>query len=355
MRPENSKYNTGRSMRIDEIPKEELEQAIKEWSHYQEPMERLLWKCIEEGVETTGCHPEAKPYIELKVNNSPEKIKQMLNAIQEFVSASVMIIPAGAPNLCGVTSDWDRPILCIGCGVTSKERVYEVLDSLYVALSNTAKRKERVFEQMIEFHDFFKDKECQLNFYMQRPEIDLYDFSITYTNYYQENLEFYDRLFKKAGMELTDEERPTWSIIEQDEESFAKKVEKAKQVIFEGYTLGLPQTITIGTPNVIAAHIKRRQFGDTPEGKEKFDRWFEEFRALLWKQINDEISYEEVEKFKIASQETSILEQSIQDRTAYSETFASGLIQATNMVREAINSQKDTEQAIQGEDKDEKK
>ena len=33
MRPENSKYKTVRTMRIDEIPKEELEQVIKERSH----------------------------------------------------------------------------------------------------------------------------------------------------------------------------------------------------------------------------------------------------------------------------------------------------------------------------------
>lgn len=354
MRPENSKYNTGRSMRIDEIPKEELEQAIKEWSHYDEYMEKLLWKCIEEGVETSGCHPEANPYIDFKVNDSQEKIRRMLNAIQEFVGARV-VITDGASNLCGVTSDWDRIKLAIGCNVTEKERIDEVLESLYKAISNNSKRNEKAFEQMLEFYEFFKSKESQLIFYMERPEMDLYDFSIRYQNYYQENLEFYDRLFKKAGMELTNEEIPTWSIIEKDEEIFAKKVEKAKQIIFEEYTLGLPQTITIGTPNVIAARIKRREFGDTPEGKEKFDRWFEEFRALLWKQINNEISYEEVEKFKIASQETSILEQSIQDRTAYSETFASGLTQATNMVRETINSQKDKEQAIQGEDKDEKR
>lgn len=355
MRPENSKYNTGRSMRIDEIPKEELEQAIKEWSHYQEPMERLLWKCIEEGVETTGCHPEARPYLEFKVNNSQEKIKQMLNAIQEFVGASVVLIPDGAPNLCGVTSEWDRPCFSIGCNVSKKEQVMEVLESLYTALSNNIKEKEKAFEQMLEFYDFFKEKESQLRFYMERPEQDLYDFSIRYANQYRENFEFYDRLFRKAGMELVDEEFRVWSILADNEESFTEKVKRAKQIIFEGYTLGIPQEITLGMPNANIARIKRRQFGDTPEGKTRFAKWFEEFRSILWESINDRISYDQVEKFKMASMETSTLEQSIQDRTAYSETFASGLTQATDMVRETINSQKEAEQEIQGEDRDEKR
>lgn len=78
-----NKYNNGSSMPISGLSKDELKVAMKEWAEGSKTLEKLLWNCYNNGIETGGCHIKNRfAYIDIYgdscSNEGKEKIKKWL-------------------------------------------------------------------------------------------------------------------------------------------------------------------------------------------------------------------------------------------------------------------------------------
>lgn len=303
-----SKYNNMRGISFSELREDEIEQAIREWSQGNIHMEKLLWACREHGVETMGCHPLGMPYLELAVNNSHDKIRRMLNAAQSVPYSSVLVMPDGGNPTSGEKT-WYRPNLTITFDTTSRRKVNKSLDKLYEAIVLEEEQEgteNGIFMHMLDFHDFFAERESGLNLYMLNNKSGIYQFSIISRGNGTDSTYFAD-LFRRAGMRLDRELRGTgWSVTDIDEKRFGERVKKAKTTITEEYSLGIPKEIKPNMDLTIVARIMRRQFGDTLEGRERFSQWLQDLgkRMRLW--IMKKITYEECFPWEVEANKTPV-------------------------------------------------
>lgn len=286
-----SKYNHMKSISFSELREEEIEQAIREWSQGNMHMEKLLWACKEHGIETQGCHPLEQPYIEMVVNNSHDKIRRMLNAAQSIPGSMISIMPDGGNPISGEET-WSNPVITIVFDTSEISEINENLDKLYESIvleKDKNKPTNEIFAHMLDFYDFFAEKESGLRLYMMHGKGEKYKLNIEHRGD-ETDFTYYDNLFRKAGMELANGE---WVIVDREAYSFEEKVKRVQTTIIEEYSLGLPQEIKPNMSLTIVARIMRRQFGDTAEGKAKFSQWLKDLekRMNLW--MMKKITYEE--------------------------------------------------------------
>lgn len=303
-----SKYNHMKGISFSELAEDEIEQAIWEWSQGNMHMERLLWACREHEIETMGCHPLGMPYLELAVNNSHDKIRRMLNAAQSIPYSSVVVMPDGGNPISGEKT-WHRPALTITFNTTSRRKVNKSLDKLYEAIAlgeEQEKTETGIFTHMLDFYDFFAERESGLHLYMINNESGIFQFSIISKGNGTDST-YFANLFRRARMRLDTELSDSgWSITDIDEKRFSERVKKAKTTIIEEYSLDLPQEIKPNMSLPIVARIMRRQFGDTPEGREKFSQWLQDLEERMYLWGKKQITYEECFPWEVETNKTPV-------------------------------------------------
>lgn len=285
-----SKYNHMKSISFSELTEGEIEQAIREWSQGNIYMEKLLCACRENKIETLGCHPLGKPYLQLAVNDSQNKIRRMLNAAQNVTGSKITVNPDGGNPISGEKT-WYIPTITIGFDTCNRRKIEESLNRLYesIVIEEQDKPKNEIFAHMLDFLDFFAEKESGFVFYMQHNELGEYEFDISNRGNGTDGT-YYENLFRRASIGLRDKE---WSIKDTDETAFEEKMKKVQKTIFEEYSLEIPQEIKPNMNLTIVARIMRRQFGDTEEGRQAFSKWLKDLerRMHLWEE--GKITHEE--------------------------------------------------------------
>ena len=296
-----SKYNNMKSISISSLSEDEFLQAIKEWSEGSECMEKLLLACKSNGIETFGCHAEANPYVDIVVNNSHDKIRNMLCAVQTVPETQILIQPDGSGNIIA-TTDWDKPIMGFGLFKQDKQSVESFLNKLSESIIGDAtisSSKIEPFEHILDFYDFFVGKEADTMFRLKYSN-GQYIFSAE-PNKYRNDLTFLNTLFKEAGLTKDinyDGPIDSWELTATTPEEFNEKMIQCKNVIMNGWSLPLPSKIVEGMSDNAIAHVMRRKFGDSTQGKQQFEKWLKEYRTIKQSIIfkGDEASLKGIEE-----------------------------------------------------------
>lgn len=305
-----SKYNRMASIPISSLSERELPIAIREWAEGNAYMERLLWTCYNKGIETDGCHADAFPYIAFLLDSKNEGILKLLNTAQNIKGTSFLVMPDGGNPLSG--PNWNRPILTLCFETQEKGKINFILEKLTLALISNQEEldTDNLFAQLLELAHFFANKESGLDFCALHNQDDSYSFIARAEKL---NFEYYNSLLQNAGLKLV--ETPEnwwcneWSMESNDVQALSQKIKTCIASIMQNYSLEKPTEILEEMSFYAMARIKKREFGDSLEGQQKFKRWAQE----EW------------------NKRTNNLKKSY----AIKQVFASGLQNAKNMLHNA--------------------
>lgn len=273
-----SKYNCSKSIPISSLSKEELKVAMKEWAEGSESLEKLLWNCYNNGIETGECHIDnGFAYISLYGDScsdeGKEKIKKMASKIQEFNNSQIFLAPNGGNPFSG--PNWFRPFISFAIydkTIEENDKVFEQMNDA-INLKEPVNNKGQVFTEIYDFLDFFKDKDCGLVIRAIHTKTDKYTFAMEIDKGYQN----VSKIFTKAGYTLDkstyDRPRKEWKIEVEDSEVLAEKIKYSKKIIFNEWDIEPLNEINENMSFNTAARIKRKQFGDTLLGRKRFDLW----------------------------------------------------------------------------------
>ena len=276
-----SKYNNMKSIMIDKLSEKELNIAIKEWAENDNSLEKLLWSCYNNGVQTSGCHVGAYSYLSIHVNDSKKEVIKLLDAFQKIKGTKIVIMPDGGNPFSG--EDWYEPGLTFCFQKLYKKETDEILDSLTDTLNNKKERviKENFFSKMLELYNFFAYKESGLSFTGYYTEEQNYKFIINLWSK-KNKFDYFNNLLSKSGLihESNTENKPfeSWSIETNKLEEIIDKTKYCINYIINNYNLELPNSINELTNFHEIALFKKREFGDSLEGKEQFNQWLENER-----------------------------------------------------------------------------
>lgn len=270
-----SKYNTGASIPIGSLSKEELDQAMKEWSHYDLHMERLLRKCMEKGIVTDGCHPEVDPYIDFILGKNIEEEKKLVNSIINIKNTQLHIMPDGGNPFAG--PDWDKAIVGIGAYIDNKKDVDDYLDTLTASLDIESPSNSFCFH-LLDLAEFLRNKESRLMIRGCHDENDEYSFVIETTALTDNMCKYYKDFLSKSGLTEFEEipnHRLRFGIKSPDKEFINEKAEELTNYIKSN--LNIPDFTNEEELSFnMRARRKRREFGESLEGMKKFKEWLEE-------------------------------------------------------------------------------
>lgn len=193
----------------------------------------------------------------------------MLNAAQGIKGSRIVVKPDGGNPISGEKT-WYIPTISIVFDTCSRREIAENLNRLYesIVTEEQDKPKNEIFAHMLDFLNFFAEKESGFIFYMYHNEVGEYEFNISNGGNGTDGT-YYENLFGRASIGLSDKK---WSIKDTDETAFEEKMKKVQKIIFKEYSLGIPQEITPNMSLTIVARIMRRQFGDTEEGRQAFSK-----------------------------------------------------------------------------------
>lgn len=273
-----SKYNRMASIPIRGVPEQELPIAIREWAEGNSYMENLLWACYNNGIETDGCHADEFPYIGFYLDSKKEEVLKLLNTSQNIKGASFFVMPDGGNPLSG--PDWNRPELSLWFEAQEKREIDSILEKLTLALTSN---KEKVntdndlFSQLLDLAHFFANKESGLDFFAFHNQDDSYSFIMRAE---KPNFEYYNSLLQNAGLQLVETPEDwwcnEWSMESNDAQALAQKVKTCIASIIQNYSLERPTEISEEMSFNTMARIKKREFGDSLEGQQKFAKWARE-------------------------------------------------------------------------------
>lgn len=280
-------YNNGSSVPISNLSSEELQTAIKEWAEGSSSLERLLWSCYNNGIETSGCHAGPGPYLGIYPNNSRDKILQMLSTIQFLKKSQILISPDGGNPFSG--PNWDKPYVSLSLRTADYKEIEDFFDKLYNSISSDISFSSSDMKfpvELLEYLDMLKDKETELHIRTRLSEDGKYTFSIE-SHRNRKSFENLNQVLQKAGFELQEsEDRPyvSWNLSDTDPIKLSEKMHIARQYIKENLSLESLSSEEDFLSFNKEAHIKKREFGDTPQGREEFDKWLNQ----KWIEYNKE-------------------------------------------------------------------
>ena len=273
-----TEYQDGnKSIPISGLSREEAKKAFTEFAEGNPHAYSLFMACYDHGVETSGSHIGASPYLDVKVNNSHDEIKKMIHSVQEVDGIQIFICPDGGfnPNAGEI---WDEPLFDFGFMKTTDEKsANNIFDAMSESLNNghtTELSDGGAFDAMLDFYDFFVGKDSGL---MIRATCDSgqYYFSIE-AHKKDRNSNYFADLFQKSGLTFIEatEDSPhnVWEITAATPEEFRKRVMACMDIIANEWSLESPDEITDDMPWNVQSHILKRKFGaESPEYK----KWLE--------------------------------------------------------------------------------
>ena len=288
------KYNNLSSIDINSLSTDELKVAIHEWAEGDEILEKLLWNCYNNGVETKGCHSGAMPYIDFSASKNPNKIKNMISDLCDVDGFSVLITPDGGNPFSGDV--FYKPALCLVFLKTEYEHDgNEIFSKLSDAVLKDDNPNNLMADALVDLYSFFSYKESELCFRVKYDN-GIYRFSAELSGTC--NHEYYDELFKNAELQPhTSKVGYEWVYESNNLEEFGKNLVAIKDKITNGFDLELPHKIENNMSFNEMFRILRRKYikryGDEVEYRKfshEFDKRFKEKRFELLKQYEPDTS-----------------------------------------------------------------
>lgn len=291
-----SKYNHIKSIPVDSIPKEEMATAIKEWAEGNDSLEKLLTACYENGIKTNGSHGDGSPFFSWNYytdSDTKNKTLKILSAALNFKNTQMFVNPDGGNPFSG--DEWYLPFVNVGMTSSTREESYTYCDSLTEALNSDKliyPENVELYKKFLNLLDFFLDKESGLLFRIKHEHDGEYIFSIE-SPPAKEIIElYYNQLFTDAGLVKKTNpdvpERLYWKKRSYDLEEFKNDVIKAIDIIINNYSLEPATSEDEITNFQLLARFKKKEFGDSLEGKEKMTEWLrieKEKRDRRWKKM----------------------------------------------------------------------
>lgn len=273
-----SKYNRMESIPISSLSEQELPIAIREWAEGNVHMESLLWACYKNGIETDGCHADAFPYISFHLDSKKEEVLKLLNVAQNIKGTSFLVMPDGGNPLSG--PNWNRPNLSLWFEAQEKREINSILEKLTLALTSNKEElniDNAFFAQLLDLAHFFANKESGLDFCAFHNQDDRYSFLMRAEKL---NFEYYNSLLQNAGLQLAETPKDwwcnEWSMESNEVQALSQKTKTCIESIMQNYSLEKPTEISKGMSFNAIACIKKREFGDSLEGQQKFAEWLQD-------------------------------------------------------------------------------
>ena len=294
-----SKYNNIKSIPIEMLSEEELNQAIKEWSEGDESMEKLLWSCYRNGVKTSGCHAGGRPYLGIEYEkNSKNKIVQLINSVLNERGTRIYLSPDGGNPFSGPS--WYKPDIAIGSDVEHKEEADQFFDIMSTELQNSEKTNLN-FLSVINLFDFLIGKYSGIKLYIIHTQNNEYIFSITKSIHDKEMNTFpeLNQILTSSGLMYNNNETPhkNWEYKSNEQIDFLEKINIISENIINNYTLKKPESIEDVSSLNLKAHIKKDE--STKNGNEKeFDLWLMNEEAKINEEMGKDMPKIKDEKTK---------------------------------------------------------
>ena len=298
-----SKYNNIMSIPIDEIPKEELPQAIKEWAEGDEAMENLLWAFYHNGIKTTDSHAGAYPYIGFEYDkDKKQKLAAILSTSLLEKGSQISARPDGGSPFSGPT--WYKPEL----GVSFDAKYKDEADKIFEALQNTIENNNEQnteLQSFLELYEFLIGKYVNLSLKIEHKKDDTYNFTINRTIYEKDYQMFQElnSLLTEAGLELQEygelKDYKLWITSADNIEELNEKINKISEHIINNFAIEKPKSIEETSSYITKAHIKRDECLKNGNEKE-FDLWLMQESERLDKEA------EEARKAEMNNKEKSI-------------------------------------------------
>lgn len=271
-----SKYNHMQSIPIESISKEDIAQAIKEWSEDDKSLEQLLWACYEKGIKTDGCHAGSHPYISFKEQEGLNQITNLLNITQEKESSQILISVDGGNPFGG--DDWTKATVLLGLDTKYQEEADAYFDELTRGVKESNGNQNH---QLLELLDFFAGKESSLFLRFRHTNDGQYIFNIESRDIPNDRYSYYNDVFTKAGLietesPITNNTRHDWQIESDSLNDMLEKLNTISKYIIENYSLEAPKS----EDEILNFNMEAR-FKQRTMSKEEFEAWlgekYEEF------------------------------------------------------------------------------
>lgn len=272
----NSRWNNGSSIAIADLNEIELKEAMKEWAEGNKELEELLWECHHNGVVTTGSHVgEYSAYVQFLIEDSSEKIKNILCAAWNFDNVKVTLDFEGNPFS---GPDWYKSTISI-----SPKRGCEA-SKLFACLTESLNNPEVMccsnpFVHSYAIYHFLDGKESDLTFNFEKEDNKFSISIVCFGN--TRNWNNFSEIFVTARMsEERKEEKGLirWSYQTKDEEEFNSIIINLLETLKIKWNLSLPNEINNDMTLTSSALVMRRKFGTDQEGIKRFNEWLEEER-----------------------------------------------------------------------------
>lgn len=276
-----NKYNYGGSIPVESVPKDELDQAIKEWSHFNPHMERLIRTCMAKGVKTEGCHPLEWTYLEFILGCNIEEESKLLSTIFKFKDSQIYIRPDGNNPFSG--GNWDKEKVSISAGFDTQEEADAYMDELTDSLDKDIPVNS-FCKKLIELALYLRNKETRFNIrIIHFGEDNKFYFHIETGALTDELYDYYTNFLDNSGLEKGEEyphHRLDYVYSSLDSKDIAKKIDEFLNYFKNNF---VEQNVSLeDEPDfILYARKKRREFGDTEEGKKQFDLWLKEERRKM--------------------------------------------------------------------------
>ena len=273
-----SRWNRMVSIPVKSLTPEELKEAIHEWAEGCDELERLLWACHDNGLETGGCHvDERSNYIQFAVaTESAEQLKKCLSAAEVYGYATLQMMIGGNPYS---GPNWHRTKLGVTC--TRPNDVDSFFCNLTNALENGKYSETKSgFTLISDIAEFFEEKLAALEFFMSVQNHSEYEFRIILRSN-ERNWKYFNELFGSFGMVQEVEKKEKYSMISWYVNASSK--EEFYDVLFD-ILEGIKRKWNLETPTEIMpdmgfphkALLMQKKFGITPEGVKKMNDWINE-------------------------------------------------------------------------------
>ena len=281
-----SKWNCGKAIPISALSKDELSEAIHEWSEGNPLLEELLWLCHKKGVETMGCESGEHhfAYIDIALRSDRESLCKVLNEAINGKNCSLMFSFCGNPRSGPL---WYEPHM--GIFPNKRADVKNVYSNLCTALKKPwGKKPSELSKQLLNIADFLKDKETGLT--MRLYEGDVYMFALeSYGN--SRNWDYFTKIFETAGLRTLENKKPNlplkaWGIKTKNVFDLADALKALYEHISVNWNLELPDKFTPDMDFNSMALIMRRKYGTDLIGLQMLDDWVKN----NWGKPFDEIS-----------------------------------------------------------------
>ena len=265
-----SKWNNKDSFPIYELSESDLSEAIHEWAEGSKDLEELLWLCYRAKVETCGCCQTW--YIDFRIEGSNREYLKKLLSIAETVETASTLLQMHAGMVSADKYWWKESV-----GIMTYDRGEELFQTLKKAFREDAK-VTGCYHRILDLYDFIKEKEADISVSIEKSENGIYTlvFVVADSNPY---LKFFDKLSRREEMRSTfwRYKRDYWYYVGCNActaEKMNHIIDALLHFLRENWDAPIPTEFTDNMDIMEKTLLMRRKFGNSPEGIEKLNQWY---------------------------------------------------------------------------------